>query len=196
MTVSLATFNNVSAKLNNIDEMIKKLVKEKNKAFASLSKKDKRLAIAHDVIAMVKAGFVNVYEGCYGGIHTDTGIDSDKDLQSQIVNNDGSFKGDCNCCALGACFLAKTRLGNRTRSDGDIDPDDISSALGSIFGKRQMSLIEAAFELDNTSGEFNEKLSEKQAEKAIAFGEKHDSADKRLIAIMKNIIKNDGTFVP
>lgn len=126
----------------------------------------------------------------------------------------------CEVCAMGALFavdvlkrnhFAVVQLGN---SIGD---GEISKRLNRIFGKNQLDLIETAFERHVVATR-NHTLWDKYhssscydyadassdiregrtviAQKAVSFGDKYSTNEGRMIAIMKNIIKNGGNFLP
>ena len=63
-----------------------------------------------------------------------------------------------------------------------------------IFTRNQLALIENAFETGR--GVYKYQAGEVAAEKAFLFGSKFVDEDKRMIAIMQNIIDNKGTFKP
>ncbi len=81
--------------------------------------------------------------------------------------------------------------------------------LDALWGKRNNQLMEIAFELGrgNTwlsdsvlyvdkSNEHNLKSGRKEELAAYRFGKKYRTAKDRMIAIMKNVIKNKGVFIP
>lgn len=126
---------------------------------------------------------------------------------SQDIARDLQKKG-CEVCALGACFLSLVALKNEFDLDGSmiLTRREITNRLRSVFSDAQMDLIEEAFEWDVEDLPYGAK------EKRLnAFACKYRSnntyydpsrgydvacSDRRLRAIMKNIIENKGTFKP
>ncbi len=99
-----------------------------------------------------------------------------------------------------------------------LDSGEIDDGLDGIFSDKQLSMIETAFEVfapatvtvgvsrrhivapaswreEPMSSEF-EYLSDKAQYDCFKFGKRFKSAETRMIGIMKNIIKNEGTFKP
>lgn len=168
-----------------------KRIEKQNKRFHKLSRRKQRLAIAKDVLAQLKAKKYVAEPGTY--IHVlEALFDSNgeqKDLQKVLL----STAAECNVCGLGAAFCSMARLGDEvTASDGEVE--NIHKTLKSIFSERQIALIEYAFE-GADAGDLN-ILSENEADACGRFYEKRGNDDKRLAAIFRNIIKNDGTFKP
>jgi hypothetical protein len=128
----------------------------------------------------------------------------------------------CTACALGSLFVSAVRAcNNYTIGDarnGNMNAMDIKQYLAErldMFTVYQLSLIETAFECE-TYGNFGTAKQWSEATAAIAFGSKYPkykrvynkfegrhknvrserNDDLRLKAIMKNIIANNGTFIP
>jgi len=130
-------------------------------------------------------------------LHDDMRTD---DLQQHVED----MEGHCEVCALGGLLLSKARLCDNVPlnnfytidEDGDktwaFNQNRVKNSLIDIFGKRQLSLIESAFEVTpyyaNTLS-FNKKT-------AVEFGRRFVNSKDRMIAIMENIIQNNGDFVP
>lgn len=172
-----------------------------------LTKAEMRVAVAKDVIAQIKAGRYEVQTGAYFNISErvsdffrglfglgikDVGKEQMKDYMKEITAE------PCTVCAKGAAFLSYVKLFNKTPMSrifdgdgdffGDADPTDNGFDL---FGDKA-EMMEAAFEGDDING----VLSEAALEKALDFNARYGDAESRLIAIMKNVIKNNGTFKP
>jgi len=96
---------------------------------------------------------------------------------------------------MGAVLMSKVRLGNECSLDNlpDSDDDFIVQQLGGIFPEDQLRLMETAFEGCDIS---ENDLGEKDIIKAKELYDLHGSDSDRLVAIMKNIIDNDGVFKP
>jgi hypothetical protein len=170
---------------------------EMNNKFNSLSKAEKRVLIAKDVIAMVNAGKRQPITSFYLRINNSWDF-SNNDSVQKIVDDIS-----CYCCALGACLLSTIKYVNSVEfHELDIinsDSSEIWRLLKSLFTPKQMLLIEYAFESKESGdrvGEdsFKQTLTEKEVELSIKFGKRYFYSKDRLIAIMENIIKNKGTF--
>lgn len=146
-----------------------------------------RVAIATDVIASIEARKVNVAKGYY--LLVQDGADGYCRVEDVPKLIDGKT---CQVCALGASFLAS--IGKSTTgtipaveffSDADddyslLEEADMRDHLRQFFDDDQLIAIEDAFEGWQYQRWF----------------ESHPDAADRLMAIMKNVIANDGTFVP
>ena len=114
---------------------------------------------------------------------------------------------------------AKVRNYARKDEDGhrflqfETDGPNTAKLLRKYFSNKQIALIETAYMSDEdepiiSSGgrsypvpsegsyEQNYELAEIEFKEAANFGAKYDYDDERLRAIMENIIKNDGVFIP
>jgi len=106
----------------------------------------------------------------------------------------------CSVCALGAIFMSQvSNFGGVTFTDGshayDVFEDLERSPLKKYFSVGQLELIEACFEgLDGAYSGDMVKSSDRVS--AQAYYICHKNATKRMTAIMNNIIRNKGTFVP
>jgi hypothetical protein len=153
-----------------------------------LTKAQKRVAIAKDVLKQLKA--LNVVKGTY---LRNYGLQLPRNDQAkQHINQ---ISRGCEVCALGACFLSHIRLFNEVdvgtlagRCGETVNcvfagSDLIDAELHKYFTYDQLLLIEAAFE--GWTGEGYE---------ARDFYDKHPDPKERLQAIMQNIVKNNGEF--
>lgn len=188
--------------------------------FNLLSPEKQRIAVAKDVIAQIKAkrykpahkGYVKFLDGNFDII--DAAKDTSEDLQTCIPK-----LKECAVCARGAIFLSTVKIDNSFSVDNvnytwngvyEVEEEDIEERLKLIFGDQQY-LIEYAFEGWDSSGQFAnqfqdssghflsntlEMLYDDLESTAVAFHKKYKSPSDRVIAIMENIIKNDGLFKP
>lgn len=109
----------------------------------------------------------------------------------------------CEACALGTIFIARTRIFNQLKVKdagtatefGEISGSFISQDLLTYFDMRQLALIEGSFEGGNI-GYCGDTLSYGDRKLVCRFANKYKTVEARLIAILKNIISNDGTFIP
>lgn len=164
-----------------------------------LSKKAaERVAIAKDVISQIRAKRLIAMSGTYlsaadNNWLTQFGVyDEDMtDLDEESKNQQVVPPTKCNVCALGAVFVSALDRNDRLKV-GDFAPypgqDDLHNYLKRWFTLNQLYLMEEAFEgysrpeYCGTDAEF--------------FGSRYDNDEDRMLAIMRNIVKNDGTFVP
>lgn len=122
-------------------------------------------------------------------------FDSDNDLipskiqlQPMLINTPGT----CEVCARGAMMLSCVRKFNDVVIEGWSTKAEEKSIT--LFGNRNLKRMEVAFELyDRWSSENYDNDG-----KALAFGKaaSMSSPNKRLKAILLNVIKNKGTFKP
>lgn len=102
----------------------------------------------------------------------------------------------CRVCALGAATLSLLRLNgveipvtlDQTRK---IRYDE----LAPLFGQDNLTLIEAAFEVDASFAD-EEVIGSDLANAAEAFGSNYDDDEDRLRAIMENCVAHNATFTP
>jgi len=112
-------------------------------------------------------------------------------------------------------------IGGRTGiAAGDsfsMDYSEMANILTNVFTKPQLEMIEAAFEngavnddcIANKEDDYayeddpflydhdeEESVTREEMTAAEQFGEKYDNPNDRLKAIMKNIVANDGEFIP
>jgi len=189
---------------------VKAEIMRRNKLFKNATAAEKRVLIAQDVITQIKLKRYVPMEGTW--VDPDIGFPSDPDMPEAhpFADDTASIRElfltekiqSCDCCALGAMFMSCTLYNNQTTVK-DFDREtwnfekhlkdrNFANGLARFFSLDQLKLIEAAFE-DNC-GAFPVKGAE-QAIKASKWSDKYPNDDDRLIAIMRNIVKNDGTFV-
>jgi hypothetical protein len=192
-------------------EKLNAKIKEQNEAFKKMSPAQKRVAIAHDVLAALKAKKYKAAQRVYCDINFNDscGLEVEKqgqkmELQTLLV---GGAIESCNVCAIGSIFTSKVAIGNdfkvnveKDEYDGDImleqdmnDDGMLIKSLRGIFTETDLRLIEYAFEGEDIAEKF-ESRSEKFHDKMVEFYESFKSPHDRLVGIMKNIIKNEGTF--
>lgn len=184
-----------------------KRIKESNIVFNKLSKAEKRVAIAKDVLKQLDEGVFVAERGIYSRIvdieqnalyTQDCLIDPLKDLKTSIENKEVI----CNVCAKGAVFSSLVHFKNEVSiKDGDgITSYEVKKKAKGIFPEKMLDRMETLFEAMNYD-EYEYEMEAGEAgltyypdKKVKAFAKKYDSADGRMIAIMKNIIRNKGEF--
>lgn len=158
----------------------------------SMTKEQARIAIAEDVIAALRIGHIEATNGKFIELHGVIGDERDS-LKDVLQCQDA-----CEVCALGGMFVAAVERFNKIKATGSTlyDLDEISPFLRQFFTKDQIKLIEMAFEQGNGAFRTSSLAMQELEARAIKFGNRFDCSEKRMIAIMKNTIRNNGTFVP
>jgi hypothetical protein len=180
-----------------IDTIVEKEIKRRNKLFKKATKAQKRVLVAKDVINQLKKGKFKAIDGVFGDI--------DYTSEGDLSARDEFLKGEitCQACALGAMFMSCTLFNNNLslRENNYAFPDigdgvkkglDYKNGFNKLFAKPQLRLIEIAFEQGR--GYFSIKSNLET--KAGRFGSLYTENKERLTKIMTNIIKNNGTFKP
>jgi hypothetical protein len=173
-----------------------------------LTKAEMRIEIAKDVIAQIKAKKYNPMQGRW--VEQADGPDYD----DWLFENATTCKVDvrdytnninkCNVCALGSLFVSAVNKYNNVYGTYDsVSTYEVFSSIGTgekkspllrYFSSSQLQLIEFTFE--GGIGAFYFHDNTPTVKRAYDFHEQYSNAKDRLIAIMKNIIKNKGTFKP
>jgi hypothetical protein len=181
-----------------------------NEEFKKATKAQKRVMIAKDVLAQIKA---ERYFPKRGEWARPLWSDDQKSIDIKLDPNSSikdAFKSkainSCKVCALGGLFMSCTNLNNNTTVGdmkteyyiGEFVNDDvkISNGLNRIFTQKQLMLIETYFE----GGEgyfksYSHHFSYSDEKLLVIFFKSFDD-DERLKMIMQNIIDNNGTFKP
>lgn len=185
-------------------------VEKRNQIFAAASPEEKRMLIAKDVIEQIKAKRFKPTSGTWvrpkmkNGrfIDVEDRFDGEESLRELFI---GKRIPACDCCALGAMFMSCTTYNEGTTVDDFERETDwgfedkvmkgrLSNGLTGFFSVDQLRLIETAFE--GGDGAFTAEDDDAEAQKAVRWYEDMSRDDKRMVAIMENIIANNGTFVP
>lgn len=165
----------------------------------STQKRQKAVAIAKDVLAQLRLRKYKAQSGTYVDSNLQRKL-KNGDLQSQIME----LARPCSVCALGSAFLSAARLFDKIEvvkpktieddfgfkvSDKDevIQRDtDIEPALSDYFTEKELNDIEAAFE----KWEFDDY----DGPELRLLMESIENDEDRLTWIMKEIIRQNGTF--
>lgn len=164
-------------------------IKKGNAKFLKMTKAEKRVAIAKDVIAQIEVRrlvpknmtFLDIPEA------------------PESLENDANELRDvlltvptCEVCAKGALFVcAVERMDKLTVGQYTIGAD--RDYMLKLFTPKQWDLIESAFE--GWSSIFVDGMIV-NTPKVEKFSDQYPDPADRMVAIMKNIIKNHGTFKP
>lgn len=191
-------------KVVNVSQLAKK-IQSNNRQFEDADKANKRMMIACDVLRMIRNQSLYPEQGTYI-----TAFFGEFDLLKTVSSK------TCQACALGSMFVSFVL---RRKCEGVrfiyypqeycscIGGETVVQHLSKYFSKRQLILIESAFECGdvvviNTPASAECQLTiknlpkKKDVQKAISFGCDYPNDFARLEAIMKNIIQNKGTFKP
>jgi len=179
----------------------------------TLTISEKRVIIAKDALAQLKLGaykarsdngytpdlddidFESVAEACT----IFTGKEAkDVELKSyldKIVNKNKP----CQVCAKGSLFISSVRrFNNFSLQDASRANCRISNTANTVtqklFGRANADLIERCFEGWGRS--MNNNITQEESGSIESWKIKYPEDDQRLEAILKNIIKNNGTFKP
>ena len=142
-----------------------------------------RLAILRDALAQVKTGRFAAGYG-YLEITGELRRDTVYTLQS-LVQEEGV---QCSGCALGAIFVGYiinfNQVECRSKSDIQLIPGHplLQEKLRQYFGQSELTLIENYYECYVRESDLYSKK----------FPGKHD----RLVAILENCLRNNGSFIP
>lgn len=200
MAVTSKQWKDTIKKLVDVKEMIEKA----NSDFKRMSKTNKRITICQDALDQINRGWVQPGHFGYMSVGGDLGCD-DEEAQLALLTTDQS----CRCCALGTLLISGVRCNNSLDPMDIMHPDDrsIKDYFDDIFDRDNLSLVESAFEQKDHSELYsayelkfdqnkNEYISHPLIEKAIKFGNRYSNPTKRVQAILRNMIKNQGIFKP
>lgn len=183
-------------------EQIAKIIQANNLAFKKATKPQKRVMIAQDVLAQIKAKKFRAKEGTWVSPSRNLGYGTEGVREAFAAGE----MGHCNVCALGGLFMSCTNLnGGTTFNDFDSEADEIgyliemkntlSNGLDKFFSYDQLRLIEIYFEGGEGAFQLDELPEDIDADSVISFWENYGATD-RLKMIMENIVQNKGTFKP
>lgn len=166
-------------------------VNKSNDTFKRASKAKRRCMVARDVIRALNTKLfeANNHGGYVDNLHV-YGNDWDKDLREVLINKNPN----CNVCGKGSILLCTVmRQDNLKAGEGTSigffqTGERMSNGLKGLFSQDQLDLIEGHYEVGGNSH--------------VRFVlpnspfKKYDGGEERMIAIMKNIIRNKGEFKP
>lgn len=149
-----------------------------------MTKKAQRIAIAEDVIKSLDAKLLepsHIYFFRNFNAHT------------------MEYGEECHVCALGACLVGMNHINNLPLPHVSAGMNQIKSELTKIFSRKQLILIECAYEgYDHAAGiarrDALDEPTQTQVSRAYAFGKRYKDDGERMRAIMENIIRNGGQF--
>lgn len=182
-----------------------------------LTRAQKAVAIAKDVCKRLKIQKLNV-KRANGYVHRKSGFrfTFEKSLQEQI----DAVESQCQVCALGGMFLSYVRLFNNVDITYDMrNFSPIADKLGKVFSHKTLALIEGVFERRIVNGQcisnrflkyidsdieeeyegrvrsYHDNIVEDAKNKTNCVLSKKEKSEAVLLAICKNIIRNNGKFI-
>lgn len=149
--------------------------------FDSMTKAERRVMVAKDVLALIDLGALKTNLSGYLIIRGDV---------SKTVSTLLAQTNSCQICAIGAAYVASVlrfnqKIGNKSHMN--TDGGEMCEEMSEIFTGKQLALMEEAYELDY----YGDHLSG-----AYKFGNDHGNKEDRLIAIWQNVLDHNGTFAP
>lgn len=177
-------------------------IEKSNAAFEEMSRREKRVQIAKDVIAAIRTEVLRASHQGY--LHASTKesmyfLEHDPVLSADAELQDVLSDKQCTVCAIGSVFVAAvTRCDDLTVQDAvpmycvstprlnHISKDVMTDYLAGIFSRDELDRIENAYEGFGRYRTVNEEMSKYPGK----------NSNTRLINIMKNIIRNEGDFKP
>ncbi len=182
--------NPVEATLQANNKRWAQNIARKNARFHKMSKTEKRMAIARDVLKQLR---LEKYRACQGTYihdrkyvlpydHTNYDHGDSTKLQAILLSEKAP---QCAVCAVGSAFLSLSRLGNNVSM-----ASDKHQVLYSIFGKNNVTKMELIFEAVYPG--YSDSYPKREHDFIKAYPKQND----RLVAIFRNIIRNQGIFKP
>ncbi len=177
------------------------LIKRRNKVFNRATLAEKRVLIAKDVLEQLKLKVIVAESGVYFKSRQiedltdfsfrrngeETQANYEKGLREAVLSGEVNR---CRACAKGSLLLSCVLYRNQVKLGDAMDALDgrmPTAGLNRIFTEAQLDLMEDVFE-DNLCDD--EKALYPKLAKMARIG----SDRRRLTAIMRNVIKNKGTF--
>ena len=170
------------------------------KKFSSLTKREKRIVILKDALRWINTGVLDMTHGIVASIDIPDTAKPEDQLQP-VLQEIFKKKGSCSVCQRGAILLSLVARDNDFRVC-DLERSGIASEEGAsnnrlekLFSRKQLAMMETAFEKDHN----REFLGEALFQKCLLFSSFKKfkySETNRAKAILKNAIKNGGIFKP
>ena len=169
---------------------IEKRLKTRNARFRKLPKAKQRVALAKDVIQQLDARKLIASHCYFGWKHRDDNARF-SNLPDKAQFGTATSQTKCEVCGIGSLLVAAAELADQLPVDWALDITtgstnerfSIVDYLAPWFSSTQLDMIEMAYEQTSTRGGFRSFYTVR-------------SDKQRLRAIMKNIIANNGRFVP
>jgi hypothetical protein len=168
----------LNGQLKNYEEKTMKA----NERYKLMTRKQRKVAIAKDVIKQVNAGVFDA-KSQHGYVVPMNGYLNGPVEQRNAI----AVAKECHVCARGALMLSRIAKFNDMVINpicGNIEQEQTAKALEDAFTSRELYEIERAFEGGEDGSDYRR------------FFLDHKNSNNRLIAICQNIIDHKGTFRP
>lgn len=169
---------------------IERRIKEENEEFAAMTPAQKRVRIAKDVLEWMKAGKLVATNGQYLELYDDR-------RRTRGAHRVNGF--ECHACALGSVFAVAVERGVARPNVGGLRDTwnyDMRDRLEPYFEREQLLAIEAAFESCDWATNEDDPAVSFCSDIPKSTEDKPNGGRKRMERIMRNIIANNGTFIP
>lgn len=178
------------------------------KKFESMSKQERAMAVAKDALRQLR--WMRVGNTGYLTGRLETMPNAKDDARDHLRD----IRAKCSVCALGACLVAKISVFDRISMRSlvinkwrpsyiGLSSSQVSSLLKDVFTREQQCLIETAFEgvlfMARPTYQCDSRSYlrfEKDYDNARTYRTYWPKPNDRLRAILTNIVRNKGTFIP
>jgi len=155
-----------------------------------------RARVAKDVLTLLRVGKLNGEGGTYVRAYFPQGL-----LEGDLKQQMGTMS-TATVCGIGALFMAHVMRFDRFQVSGhciynsdechrlSVGSNDIHRHLRGVFSTRTLAEVENAYESSAGCDCSACKKSE-----LVAWARAYPSRTKRMVAIMENIVRNNGEFV-
>lgn len=177
-------------KTENVLEAINKAIENRNKTFSEMTRLEKRIEIAKDVIASVHSKKYVAEQNTYLSLssRTESCIDYTLDniKQPHVI---------CNVCAIGSMFVSDVLKTDKLKKSFGFHHSSMVKTLSNIYSERELRILEMCFEGNDVHDMFVEENETQLRKDARNFRGQFNTPRKRLLGIMENIVKNNGHFI-
>lgn len=151
--------------------------RKKKKSFNEMTKPEKAVAVAKDVLKNLK--IIRATCGVY--LHRTGIIPHQISYDASAQEYIDTITKKCQVCGIGACFLSYIRLANKATVHDVLyaSRSGMIRRMEEAFSKDQLAQIENVFEGFEDG----------------ALKKRYSNANQRLRAIMLNIVRNNGVFI-
>lgn len=211
---TMNTTTKTETKLSKKQKLINASIRRLNNAYEKASPAGRRVLIAKDALKQIRQKRYDVRYGTF--VEYSDAMNEQLPLEAivqfQPYLHDPKAPS-CQVCGIGSLFLSAVRCRNEFQTRRCASPNQNTLVLLTEFDERQRMLIEMAFEMGH--GWYNyrfacdggdKRFHATRTHKAAAYwaskfhhknaerGHKQDEA--RLVALLKNIVRNKGRFNP
>jgi hypothetical protein len=178
-------------------------LEEQNEAFWAKTPEERAIAIAKDVLAQLEIKKYRAANNGYVQMFA-----KDPSTLSGDIQKDFDNYSICEVCVLGATILSCARLGDRIMREevrGGSVENSVAQLLSTIFDGRTLFIMESCFEglsyasgnsrIARDNGLFLERLTNEEEIAITTFRDRYHMPKMKMVAIMENIIANNGKFV-